>query len=226
MKRGFLILVCAVLVAVPVSAQTIGENFQGKGVAFWGSGNVHFNLGNVLEEGSEWNYFEAFINPGASFYVADYVSIQTGLNGSFAVDTENRENISRTASLGLGLGMSYDIVPDPEAQTGTALSVGGRLGVRMVPGVSDTVNGTTVEDKSMLFDISVAPAMRLYQFLQERIALYVEFSPILAWWVDTVDSAGDPIEHPDFFTNETQLKMDLSFGISWFSPRADVTLVE
>lgn len=226
MKRFVVTILVILFTSGMVYAQNIGENYEGGGISFWGGGNIHLNFGNVFQEDSEWSYYAYRINPGLTYYVYDYMSIWSGLNFNYSTDAENSQNIVRSMEYGINMGGRYHIVPNPEASRGLAYSVGGVVGFSLEPGIDSTVNGNTVKDDSLRYKAKIGPAFRASYYLRERISIYIDTNPQLVWYSKIADKAGNDIDHPDFFENETQFRINVSFGIQRHIPNKDAVLVE
>jgi len=118
-------------------------------------------------------------------------------------------------------------VPDPEAGSGEVFSVGPRFGINFQHGLNDKEDGETVEDKSLYINYNILRIpLRLFYFIKERVAPYIELQPGLQYSARVKDSAGEAIsaDQRGTFIENLRFPINFSIGFSTWAPTKDVAL--
>ena len=157
MKRFFIIVSLLTLSGFVVCADNIGENYEGGGTVFGGSGYIYLSLDG---------YWSVSVNPWADFLLADGVAVGLGLDTYMNSNGQWGDSLHPSVSFVFGY--------DPDATSGPAHRVGLRSGFGL--------GGTTFSDVS--FDFGwIEPYYTFYYFVTPRIAPYLQLQALTVGFV-------------------------------------------
>ena len=152
MKRFLIVVFVLAVSGLAVCADSIGENYEGGGTIYGGSGSIFLNLDGV------WS---VTLDPYVSFLLADDFAAGLGL------DTYLKSNGDK--GLSLLPSVSFVFGYDPDATTGPAHQVGLRSGLRM--------RGNSGTEFS-LHSGWIEPYYTFRYFIAPRIAPYVQVEAV------------------------------------------------
>ena len=152
MKRFLIVVFVLAVFGLAVCADSIGENYEGGGTIYGGSGSIFLNLDGV---------WRVTLEPYVNFLLADDLAVGLGL------DTYLRSNGDK--GLSLLPSVSFVFGYDPGATTGFAHEVGlsSGLGMRGNSGSEFSFNSGWIE-----------PYYMFRYFIAPRIAPYVRVTAV------------------------------------------------
>jgi opacity protein-like surface antigen len=204
--KRVLLLACVLLVATAaIVSADIGETFERAGIALWGGGTFYIDFGQVLDSASKYSYWEATLDPGVDFYAANNLTFYLNPFFGYSSEVDYTGNIDRNMYFGANVGLRYYFVSDPKAQRGMVPAIGADVGLKAYPGV---------DDKSLLLWGTLRVPLRLYFFVNDRLAPYVGLTPGLWYLLTQKDSAGTTLT----FDSKQRFYLDanISLGIAFF----------
>jgi len=205
----------------------IGENFEAAGISLWGGGSLVLDLGPFLDATSDYLYWSVTVSPGFDFLLVDKLAfyVNPWLSFSRYEDYDSGYGgivVDKTLWLGAGAGLTYYLVRDPTADTGLVAAVGGGLGVLVGPGVTDTLDGMDLPSDSLSVSAYLELVARLFWFLNDRLAPYVNLTPRLDYVAYQRDSGGTVLDFA--FKERLSLGFSLTFGMSFWIPNKKAAL--
>jgi hypothetical protein len=207
-----------------VTAGNIGENFEGGGIAFEGNAAFNYNPGRIFNADTSDYYLHFNLNPGVAILLADYLELSLQPSFSYTRNQSDKDNCSNTLEWGIWTQFTMYVVPNPRMSQGLVFSIGPKLGIGMEHGVDDTVNGTVVEDKSLVLNYDIIKIdLKGYFFIKERFAPYVGITPGLRYRMQLKDQAGNEVDSTSFFDN-VSFPINISLGFSIWTPNKDESL--
>jgi hypothetical protein len=226
-RRASVLAICLAsgLLLVPDPAfPGIGENFEAAGTAFSGGLNMNFSLGRIFDLDNEEYSVAVELSPSVLFFFRDNLAFSVVPLLRFRHDHENDNNIRTTLVLGLGGGLAYYAVRNPEADTGVVPSVGLTLGAAAIPGLDYTFLGSKVDNKAFSIPVFLEIPIKLLYFVKPRVAPELSIVPRLSIPVYAKDESGQVIDTP--LLKRIRLETDFYLGVTWFFPPREVTLLE
>jgi hypothetical protein len=216
------VLALVLVLSLPIVYADIGENFAKGGVALSGSVSFYNNFYRVTDSTEERNFWSLDVSPGLDYYVADRVAVGVSPWLSYSSFTNGSDIKIKDLSFGFSAGGYYAFVPDPAAQKGLVVTLGGAVGLSFFPGVADLAAGVEVPDDSMETDLLLYLTPRLYFFLNDRLAPYVGLTPRLVYILSLKDDTGAKVD----LTSQESLyaRVTATVGISWFIPTSKASV--
>lgn len=202
----------------------IGENFLAAGTALSGGLNLSFNLGRVFDVDNELYSLAVELNPAFLFFLHDNIAVSVAPLLQFEHNHVNDDNISERLVAGLGGGLAYYAVKDPQSDKGLVPSVGLSLGIAVIPGLDYTLLGIKVDNKALNIPLFLELPLKLLYFIKPRVAPELSIVPRLLVPVFRKDESGQVIDAP--FLKRISLETSFYLGVSWFFPPRDVVLLE
>ncbi|MBU8912991.1 MAG: hypothetical protein KOO61_03140 [Spirochaetales bacterium] len=151
MKRFLIAVSLLALSGFVVCADNIGENYEGGGVVYGGSGYLYLSLDG---------YWSASLDPWVSFLVADGFAAGVGIGAYTNSISEKTFRVSPSVSYAFGY--------DPDATAGPAHRVG--LGTEYRIFIDEFGDSSS--------NGSLTPFYAFYYFVAPRIAPYVEITGV------------------------------------------------
>jgi len=226
-RRAFVLVICLtsglLLVPAPVFPG-IGENFEAAGTAISGGLNMNFSLGRIFDLDNEEYRLSVELSPSVLFFFRDNLAISAVPLFRYEHKHWDNDNTENELVLGLGGGLAYYAVRNPDADTGLVPSVGLTLGAAVIPGLDYTFLGSKVDNKAILFPVFLEIPIKLLYFVKPRVAPELSIVPRLSIPVYAKDESGKVIDTP--LLKRIRLEADFYLGVTWFFPPREVTLLE
>jgi len=207
-------------------AGTVGDNFTGRGVTFWGNINFFYNPGYILNNDSEWNYLDFTVNPGITYFPADNLGIWFGPDFYYSRYKENADNIFKSLSWGLWSGFYAAAVPNPNSKKGFVFLAGPGFGISIEHGLDDKEEGIQIKDGSITLDCTIIQIeMELHYFLMERFSLFFSVIPGLRYRTALKSTSGEWIkaDQREPFFRGLMIPVNLQIGFSFWHSRKDIS---
>ena len=214
--------VCAVVVLLALGAgfafADLGENFEQAGVGIAGGGSFYYDFGPILMDPKPYeSSWQLSVQPEVDFFMIERLALYLAPYLAYSSVKDDADNIYRDMNYGLDAGVLYYLLSDPKAQKGLVTALGASLGLYFFPGVGDLVAGVETTNDSMRTYLALSPLVRLYYFLNDRLAFFTGLSPRILYWLSYKYSSGTKVE----LVSDERLFLDMtvSFGFSYFIPR-------
>ena len=222
MNKKFLVLAVVLALSLPILYSDIGENFAKGGIGFSGGGSVYVDFNQLLNSADEYFHWIIAIAPAVDFYVADRLALYFAPWFSYDSETLNPDEVTNITKYGAEVGLGYAFVSNPAAQKGLVPTIGAGLAVAFYPGWSGISGGVEFDNQSQLIYLRLGVPLRLFFFLNDRLAPYVGINPRAWYRVLAKNSSGTAYSPPI----EYQLYVDasVSFGISFHIPTRNSTM--
>jgi hypothetical protein len=162
------------------------------------------------------------IDPGIDVYAANKLSFYLNPFLGYSSEQTDVDNIDRNMNFGVNLGIRYYFVSDPKAQRGMVPSLGADVGLKAYPGVKDKSLGVETEDKRLLLWASLRVPLRLYFFMNDRLAPYVGLTPGLWYLLTQKDASGTTLTLES--KQRFYLDASVSLGMAFFIPNKKAAL--
>ena len=204
-----------------VTAGNIGENFEGGGIAFKGSGYFTFNPGQIFDTSQPGYYLNINIQPGIAFLIADYMELGVGSSFSYIREQVNKRNFFNSIELGVWTQLGMYIVPTPRLTSGIVFSIGPKIGMNWEHGKEQRLINyykfTKLEDKISIY---LNADFKAYFFVKERFAPYIGIEPGVQYRINTNPNTMDTTDQGTFLEN-LNFPIKLSLGVSLWTPNKD-----
>jgi hypothetical protein len=200
----------------------VGEDFQKGGIALMGSGSFYYDLGRILDSANQYNYWKLSLAPEIDFLFEDNWTFYITPYLTYSSTQTDASNSSGYLYYGAEVGLSRYFVSDSKAQSGFVPAVGVAIGLEFDPGVGDKVAGVQTSTKSLYTYMDLVIPVRLFYFINDRLAPYVSIVPRLWYTIGAADSSGITIA----LTSQQRVFLDVGiyFGMSIWVPRNKTSL--
>lgn len=200
----------------------VGENFQKGGVALMGSGSFYYDFGRILDSANQYNYWKLSLGPEIDFFFEDNSTFYIAPYFTYSSTQTDANNTSSYMYYGADVGLSRYFVSDSKAQSGLVPAVGVAIGLQFAPDVGGKVAGVQTTTKSLYTYIDLMIPVRLFYFINDRLAPYLSIVPRLWYTIGAMDSSGITID----LTSQQRVYVDVGiyFGMSIWVPRNKTSL--
>jgi hypothetical protein len=214
-KLVFSLFLLFAFAAAPSSAD-IGDNFMQGGIGLSGSVSMSGNLFYFADPSEQRKSWSLSVSPDIDYYVADRLSLQLSPWFYFESFTADPENIDRSETYGMSVGVDYALFMEPSAQRGFVVTVSGLIGLSFYPVIDDVVAGVETPNNYKRTDVSLTIMPRFSYFLNERTAVSIKIVPTVSYTLAYADPDGTVVQ----FTPQERVHADVTVtvGVTRYYP--------
>jgi hypothetical protein len=220
-SKGLLAALLLLMVLGTANAD-IGQNFTKGGIAIMGQGSYVTDLGYVMSSTNTYNKWSLTIRPEIDFLFMDSTTLY--LSPYFVSSRTTNDSLNNFGSTyyGADFGIVRYFVLAAGAQSGLVPAIGASIGLELDPGADGMSAGVSYTNKSMYTYLSLSATARLFYFINDAVAPYVNVVPQLWYTVNGVDGSGSPVILAD--DQRLWMSVGVYFGFSYWVPRAKMSL--
>jgi hypothetical protein len=211
------------------------------GIAFTGSGSFSDALVNTS---NEYAHLTISLTPTVTFYLIDFFAFSIAPSFSYASNYTSSTNYEPTLNYGVSFGFTWYPYFDPghlirrnpsgglwvdvnswkwNPNYPLVLAFGFSAGPFVEQWLSGMYSDGDAYGEAMQFIVRLTPSFAVYYFISERYALDIALNPTVAIPVDIYSSPNSPTNYTP--TNGVQFTYSVSFGITFFVPWAERSLI-